>query len=354
MNVDWCWIRQRPHILAQLLDPLYDLTVLYPKYLTRPWRRQKKTTKTQICNGIFQVPFSDRVRAFAKIERMITKRAFDHVDDYNMIWLSTPLYIDYVPDEYKGLIIYDDMDDIVNIQTSLSLAKRLEQAQDKLWLRCNLVLVSSQYLLDHLPIEVQDKALLIRNGAFCGQLRPVLKAQPFKNNYSLGYIGTISEWFDFSLIQSCLKAYPALQVELYGPSITGVPQLPGLHKHGIVEHEKLFETLHEIDCFIMPFMVNNVTLAVDPVKLYEYISFGKCIISIYYAEIDRFSPFVYFYETESQFLELLKDLINRGFPPKYDSNMQKDFILQNSWEQRISDVHEALLKLWEKKEGEFQ
>ena len=39
MNVDWCWIRQRPHILAQLLDTKYDLTVLYPDYLTRPWRK---------------------------------------------------------------------------------------------------------------------------------------------------------------------------------------------------------------------------------------------------------------------------------------------------------------------------
>ncbi len=345
MNVDWSWIRQRPHILAQLLNQHYDLTVLYPQYLTRPWRRQKGTSKPPKCKGIFQIPFSDRVDILEKLECQIIKKAFKHLGEYDMVWLSTPLYIEFIPDEYKGFILYDDMDDIVSIQTNFRLAKRLEQAQETIWSRSNIVFVSSRYLFNHLPPDVQSKAFLIRNGAFYRQLHPVSPGKSLKHNYSIGYIGTISEWFDFSLLQSCLKTYPALRAELYGPNIVSVPSLPRLHHHGIIEHSKLFESVENIDCLIMPFIINKITLAVDPVKLYEYISFGKCIISVHYPEIDRFEPFVYFYETENQLLALLGDLISRGFPPKYNSDMQKQFLSQNSWEQRVSDIDKALTEL---------
>lgn len=50
-----------------------------------------------------------------------------------------------------------------------------------------------------------------------------------------------------------------------------------------------------MDCLIMPFILNDIISDVDPVKLYEYISMGKNIISVKYREVKRFEKFVYFY-----------------------------------------------------------
>ena len=115
---------------------------------------------------------------------------------------------------------------------------------------------------------------------------------------------------------------------------------------GTVEHAKLYEYIKDYDALIMPFIVNDIILSVDPVKLYEYISFGKCIISVYYPEIERFEPYVYFYKTQEEYDELINDLKEKGFPPKYSSEQQKRFLKENSWEYRYKAIKESIEKLF--------
>ena len=43
----------------------------------------------------------------------------------------------------------------------------------------------------------------------------------------------------------------------------------------------------------MPFKLNDIIRDVDPVKLYEYISMGKPVISVYYKEVNQFRDFVF-------------------------------------------------------------
>lgn len=348
MNVDWCWIRQRPHILAQLLDKQCDLTVLYPKFLTRPWRRQRETKKTKKCKGIFQIPFCNKNTFLGKIEEYITKYALRDIYKYDFIWLSTPFYVDYIPDDYGGKIIYDNMDDIVNIQSNPEMARLLYIKQEKLFLRADRIVVTSQYLLQHMNALLKNKTVLVRNGAFTKIIQPYAISKQEKRQYSLGYIGTISEWFDFPLISSLLSSTKQCRVELFGPNIVKIPKIAGMYTHGIVEYEQLSSIIQDIDCLIMPFLLNDVTLAVDPVKLYEYIGFGKCIVSIKYPEIERFEPFVYFYENASQFMTLIQRLLWEGFPPKYNAALQKNFLKNNSWEKRMAAINAILTELQNK------
>ena len=107
------------------------------------------------------------------------------------------------------------------------------------------------------------------------------------------------------------------------------------------------DALKEMDCMIMPFILNEIVLAVDPVKLYEYIGLGKCIISVRYPEIERFEDFVYFYEDDSSLLNLVENLKLKGYPPKYNEKMQKDFLRENSWKQRIDEINKVIIA-WRK------
>ena len=98
----------------------------------------------------------------------------------------------------------------------------------------------------------------------------------------------------------------------------------------------------DIDCLIMPFIVNDVVEYVDPVKLYEYISWGKCIIASYYPEIDRFSDFVYFYHSYEEYADLIRKLCKNGFPAKYNESQQKEFLAENTWDFRMDGILQAL------------
>lgn len=345
MNVDWYWIRQRPHILAQMLDARYDLTVLYPHYLTRPWRKQKMTQKTSKCHGIFYPPLLWKIPFLQWLVDCSLKRAAGDWNQYDVIWLSTPIYISLIPSDYRGKILYDDMDDIVSLQTDPVLAGCLAERQKLLFQRADAVIVTSNYLWARLPVDVRLKANLIRNATFQEQIFPLREACASQKKYILGYIGTISDWFDFNLIRRLLTSDPSFSLELFGPNIVKVPPIPGLRCHGVIEHERLPVAVRDVDCLLMPFCLNEITLAVDPVKLYEYIGLGKCIVSVRYPEVERFAPFVYFYETENEFITLIHHLAKNGFPPKYDANMQQEFLFANSWESRLDQIDTIIKNL---------
>lgn len=343
MNVDWSWIRQRPHILAQELDEIYDVTVLYPSYITRPWRKQYKTKKTKRCIPIFQIPFEDKIPILEQIEEKIIKAKIGNIYEYEMLWFSSPVYAKYIPEDYKGLVIYDDMDDNVALQVDSVKAKRVSDGQDLLFEKADIVFVTSENLKMRLPAKVKEKAYLVRNGSCVDLIEAVQKPNPKKEKAHIGYLGTISEWFDFELIEKCIEKNKDIIFDLFGPNLVTVPKNEHIISHGIIEHSEIATALKDMDCLIMPFVLNEIVLAVDPVKLYEYIGLGKCIVSIRYPEVERFEEFVYFYEDETSFLELMRKLKDEGFPPKYNEAKQKAFLADNSWKQRIKEIRNEII-----------
>lgn len=93
----------------------------------------------------------------------------------------------------------------------------------------------------------------------------------------------------------------------------------------MVEHHKLGETVAGFDCLLMPFVISEIVLYVDPVKLYEYIAWGKCIIASWYPEIDRFSDFVYFYHDSGEYVELIKIWRKRDFHRNIPDSSRESF-----------------------------
>ena len=61
---------------------------------------------------------------------------------------------------------------------------------------------------------------------------------------------------------------------------------------------------------LLPFIVNEITRFVDPVKVYEYLFFNKNIISSYWRELDKFSPGIEFYDNYETFQKCVSKLIN--------------------------------------------
>ncbi len=91
----------------------------------------------------------------------------------------------------------------------------------------------------------------------------------------------------------------------------------------------------------MPFKVNEAILAVDPVKLYEYIDFGKNILSIEYPEIERFKDFVYFYTDYESYIRQIDCLLNTA-SVKYTVEHSELFLNQNTWQCRATEIARIL------------
>lgn len=342
IHIDWYWIFQRPQIIELHLEKDFDCTVVNRKFLFSKKSKSNNPLPHKMIN-IYQIPKEHKFKCIRLINKILFKLCIKNIKNYDYIWITYPLLYDFIPNNYNGKIIYDCMDNYVSMAPS-HLKKLIENQEQKLIHRADYVLASSKKLMEIVP--GLSKAFLIRNG-YVFQESKQIKIANKKKKYIISYFGTISSWFDFELLNKSLNQFDNIEYHLIGPkekilNLSNINLSSKIIFEGTVEHNNLYEKIKNDDALIMPFKINEIILSVDPVKLYEYICFGKCIISIWYPEIDRFAPFVYFYKSEQEYLALISNLSKNGFPPKYNKQQQNDFLKQNTWDERYNQIKAIL------------
>lgn len=349
MNVDWNWIKQRPHFIAELLNENFKVHVMYQYRYHRSGLQQRKKTTLDI-RPIYVLPRGDRFPRLSKLNQKIKCAAIKNEirrTKAKILYLTFPDQADAIPCAFDGIVIYDCMDDHPAFIKSADKKQKIIRQEHALINRANLVLVSSENLIGKLKKRYGDvpeqKFHLIRNGYNGEVLELENIAYKEKNTcYTFSYFGTISSWFNFDYILRSLNDFPDIKYELYGP-VAGakIPENERIHYNGTVEHEKMLEHACKADCLIMPFYINEIIESVDPVKLYEYINFNKNILVPYYKEIERFEPFVYFYNTYEEFKAQIQALKStQEF--KYSSFEREAFLKENSWNNRVRNIEKLL------------
>jgi teichuronic acid biosynthesis glycosyltransferase TuaH len=361
MHVDWGWIKQRPHFLAEGLSCNHCITVVYSAF-PRRWllaRNSSKITKIPF----FSPPAGNNV--FWKINLSIQRAWLSAVARKfrpTLIWITSPTLYPYIHDEWRQVpIIYDCMDISEQLQTSRYAAAMSLEWEQHLVRRAALVFCSSEYLCRRLREQFNAagevrllrnavSAELVKRGMHVYQSGISRGACPTggRQHLEVAYIGTVSEWLDYETLIFCLEKMPNLRVHLIGP-LFNVKMLRNQRRlvyHGIMEHDRLLDFSQCFDFLIMPFRRSMLIDAVDPVKLYEYLAFGKKVISVSYPEIHRFHPYVSFYDTPQEFVEILKNYLSKRDAGEEDAGADPiQFLAENTWEKRSEQIGDVLTGL---------
>jgi teichuronic acid biosynthesis glycosyltransferase TuaH len=347
MQVDWRWIKQRPHILAEGLMQQHEVLVVY-----RPWlNRHQFPENPSPIKRIPLIPCLDRPGAWLRgldawLNRLrITQVLAEFKPD--LIWLCAPQLISYLPESASKIpLVYDCMDLASGFFDSQADKTAIDRLENQALERAKLVFCSSQFLLQTMQKRVpQAPVTLLRNGFLQHWLELPRQTKATSTEFHLAYIGTIAAWFDWDAVLFLLENIPRLQIHLIGPQDGVGKKHQRLHLRGVVAHHQLPEVAQEFDGFIMPFVVNPLVEGVDPVKLYEYLLFGKEIFSVYYSEIERFSPFIHFYQNHTQLLDLVQGTIDKTLAAKNTIQSTRSFLEQNTWEEKIIFVKNSLNNL---------
>jgi GT2 family glycosyltransferase len=106
----------------------------------------------------------------------------------------------------------------------------------------------------------------------------------------IGYYGAIAEWLDLDLIAALAARHPEWQFVLAGDvfvrDLRGLDRLGNVTLLGLRPHAEMPVLLWHFDVCLIPFKVSAMTHAVDPVKLYEYLSGGKPVVSVPLKEVE--------------------------------------------------------------------
>ena len=345
MHVDWHWIKQRPHFLAEELSSEFEVLVVYPRVNNRSHLVENETDLRKI--PMMQLPLIRPRRVTGFLNEWI-RGCYFFMLMYRykpqVVWIPFPNVIPTVFLQKCGSakIVYDCMDDapaFVPVESRKSLMLSKEQVLLK---TADVVFASSLNLLEKMLERgaCADKVRLVRN-AYNG-VEFVPSVRELSNRvFRILYIGTVLEYIDFEVILHCLREIKSIEFHFIGPILTDCPTHERIKYHGPVEHARLVELMQPYDCFIMPFKIDELIQGVDPVKLYEYINFNKNILCPYYKEIERFSDFVFYYRNKDELARLIHNLLSNN-ELRYDEGQRQSFLKNNNWKIRIVEITKFL------------
>lgn len=350
MHVDWNWIKQRPHFIAEKLHAnSVEVDVYYHKYFYKDKLTVNDKGQLSI-NKIPRLPLS-RFKLIKFINIILYKFLICKLlktKKYDYVYITHPsLFIE----EINVPIIYDCMDDVLAFDSKSNDNDILFKKECELVKKSEFVLFTAENLkksvLSRFNLQDSNKYLINNNAIEL----PVIDDDIVK--YDLGnidkiklvYIGTITEWFDFEMLEKLDSS--KYEFHLFGP-IYNIEQkfASNFIIHGAVPRKEIFSIMQAADILIMPFKMTELIKSVNPVKLYEYIYSCKPIITVRYGESEKFSDFVYLYDNGNyeSFDLCIRQIKENNMKSKAIKEKCREFVNNNTWNKRVFDILELIRK----------
>ena len=165
----------------------------------------------------------------------------------------------------------------------------------------------------------------------------------------VGYYGAIAEWVDFELIAHAADALPDFEFVFIGPEYDAsvkqhlhVFDRPNVRWLGVKDYSELPAYLHAFDIATIPFLVNDVTHAVSPLKLFEYFAGERPVVTPALRECARYEA-VQVAEDADDYVEKLRLAARLRHDPEHLALLRRT-ARANTWEMRAGTLVDALAR----------
>jgi len=239
------------------------------------------------------------------------------------------------------LVVYD----CVDLHEFFPWATGEEIAMERrLLTQSDLVIASSPQLVAKLRIASVD-ATLVKNGAdvlfFKTAREPGATHQALAGipGPRIGFIGYLADHLDLDLMDYLANQKPRWNFVLVGRRTARqhpLFQRTNVFCIGEVPYHELPEMLRGIDVCMIPFAVNPLTEAADTIKLYEYLSAGKHVVSTNISQARELSRFVSVAHDREEFLQAIQKHLASG--PSLVSAELDEILKESDWDARTDQV----------------
>ncbi|CAN5816327.1 hypothetical protein BH18ACT6_BH18ACT6_25360 [soil metagenome] len=251
--------------------------------------------------------------------------------------------------------VFEHIDEL-EVFTSTHPMDHLEQWYEDAITESDIVAASAYDLLETVRKRRPD-ALLCQNGVdfdhFYGQrdgappadLAPIIdQGLPI-----VGYYGALAEWLDYELLDYAAAELTDFQFVFIGPnydeSMDAKPVFNRANVHwlGAKTYEELPTYLQHFSVATVPFILHDVTHAVSPVKLYEYLAGGKPVVTTATREAIRIQV-LGIAESRDEWVEKLREGVKLSEDPAHVERLIMT-ARANTWDQRVGVLIDAAARL---------
>lgn len=158
----------------------------------------------------------------------------------------------------------------------------------------------------------------------------------------LGFFGLIRDWVNLPLLAAAAVARPDWHFVLLGDAAVDLApyrNIPNLHFLGRRPYADLPAYCKGFDIGLIPFVTNDLTHAVNPIKLREYLAAGLPVISTPMPEVEQLGDLVTVVQTPQEFIEAARHLLQSD---PADRARRSDAMRCMTWPARLEQICDRL------------
>lgn len=374
--------------LQQILNENYDRIIVWRSSFgwNVPLFQRPQHIETQLSNKkcliFYEVTtVTDKVRTYKKVKdnlylvnfnnRAIKKLVLEEIDKINkpkyIQFYSTDATVSvnelkqYIENKYK--VIYEYIDDISPL---LIGAKELPaNVKDKYEYMLKdtdnvfVVVTADEIEKDVLSKRKNEKIVFSCNGVDYKHFADLKDKYEIDDKFKkivkegkpiIGYYGALATWFDYDLIKELAKQRPEYNIVLLGIKYDGsydkanLEECNNIYFLGSREYKVLPYYAKEFTVCTIPFLINSITNATSPVKLFEYMALDKPIVTTAMPECKKYAS-VMIANNRNEFIGLVDKAVkmNKNNNSDYYGVLKKE-ALENTWSEKANAIVELLKK----------
>ena len=330
-------------------DELYNQrTINLAKYLAKEgyavvyvawqWNENEVLEKSYKCflDSIYQVPLFDFLETQFDLINVIEDKkffiTFPTEEFYNLI----------TPFRENGFhIIYDIMDEWEEFYNTGEAPWYKKEVEEALILNADLVVGVSEPLKEKFG-SLRNDIIVIGNGydENISKMRNIsLKHEATDKKIHIGYFGHLTDsWFDWELIFK-IAEIKNIYIHLIGygandKNLNKMKEYENIKFYGKVHPGELHIHVKEWHIGIIPFKKSKLSIAVDPIKIYEYLFFGLPTVSTGIPHIGSY-PMVTHCVDAQNVIESLESIYLNLLENKLKDSEMEDFLINSTWDNRF-------------------
>ncbi len=291
------------------------------------------------------------------IAKQLKRKDFDEID---LLWCAGPTAIsllDLVPHRVSCYRLADRLDKFSRIPDNVG------ELQKELIRRVDFVLATSQSLLEWARSVRTNGVYYLPNGVsemFFEEKRDLPHDFPADGRPVVIYTGTIDTRFELDLIEYAVRAEKEFHFLLVGPLADKrlKPGLEALQSEdnftwlGPKAYEQLPAYLQGSTAGLIPFRLNELTEAVNPIKYYEYLACGLPVVAPLMRELKVMEGPLHSYGDKVSFSAALRAAMKERQRDKEEraskgQSKLQEFAAGQTWLKRFEEV----LRIIEKETG---
>ena len=228
------------------------------------------------------------------------------------------------------------------------VAPGLREIEEALFRKSDLVVVSAEKLFED-KLHFNPNTKLIRHGTDWKHFRTSLESKTRVPDSIrdlprpvIGFHGLLADWVDFEGLRKVAEHFSDGSVVLVGKIAVDAEKKIGvldgvrnIHMIGQRPYEDLPAFCKGFDVGLNPFIINDLTLAANPLKVREYLAAGLPVVSSDLPEV-RILDHCFTYGDHQGFVEQ----IERALEHQSTREEISDSIRHESWESKVDELRE--------------